>query len=577
MHESVAPSPDASPGGNAGRVQKGIPETKAGRDRLRERIAEYVRVHRPTPPLSFDEVTHHTDAFLAEAGVAAEHRGYVAVGLHGEVWRDTLAKIPFHRRVLLLPQCLRDPDECPAEIDEFGLKCRRCGRCRIGPLADEAERLGYVVLIAEGTTVVTSLIASGKIEAVIGTSCMATLERVFAYVEQAGVPAMAVPLLRDGCANTDVDFDRLLEAIYLTDGDATRRLDVEALRAEVRGWFEPAALGEVLGEPGGRTEQLARDWLTAGGKRWRPILAACAFQALRRDAEQPLPGSLHRLAVAVECFHKASLAHDDIEDGDERRYGRKTLHAAHGVPVALNVGDFLLGEGYRLIGAIGCSAEQRGQMLRVAAAGHRGLSLGQGAELCWRADPGPLTPEEVLDIFRRKTAPAFDVALRLGAICAGADGEVTDVLGRYSEHLGIAYQIRDDIGDLLGGDGRGDAEAMRPSVVLALAYAHAQGAAKALLRDLWCGRVDLGDPAAAGEVAATVAVLEAEAAARDLLNAHRQQAVHALTALDNPSLKGLLRRVLLKIFTDVDTADWCGEHPTGHAGRRPAGRRSSGR
>ena len=251
MHESVAPSPNASPGDSPGRVQKGIPETKAGRDRLCERIAEYVRAERPTPPLSFDELAHHTDAFMAEAGVEAEYRGYVTVGLHGEVWRDTLAKIPFHRRVLLLPQCLRDPDECPAEIDEFGLKCRRCGRCRIGPLADEAERLGYVVLIAEGTTVVTALIASGKIEAVIGTSCMATLERVFAYVEQAGVPAMALPLLRDGCANTAVDIDRLLETIYLTDGDTTRRLDIEALRTEVRGWSRRPSVTFSAGPPAG--------------------------------------------------------------------------------------------------------------------------------------------------------------------------------------------------------------------------------------------------------------------------------------------------------------------------------------
>ena len=133
---------------------------------------------------------------------------------------------------------------------------------------------------------------------------------------------------------------------------------------------------------------------------------------------------MRQIAVAVECFHKASLVHDDIEDGDEQRYGQQSLHAAHGVPVALNVGDFLLGEGYRLIGAADAPAERLAEMLRVAADGHRGLSLGQGAELCWRSDPRPLSSAEVLDIFRRKTAPAFDVALRLGAVCAGAGASV---------------------------------------------------------------------------------------------------------------------------------------------------------
>ena len=197
-----------------------------------------------------------------------------------------------------------------------------------------------------------------------------------------------------------------------------------------------------------------------------------------------------------------------------------------------------------------------------------GVALGQGAELCWRSDPKPLAPGEVLDIFRSKTAPAFDVALRLGAVAAGAAESATDVLGRYSEHLGIAYQIRDDIGDLLGGDDRGDAEAMRPSVVLALAYERASGKAAALLKDVWCGRATAAEKS--GDVAGTIAMLEAEQAARELLNEHRRQAITALAGLDEANLKGLLRRVLLKIFMDVDKADWCGEHQTGHAGRRRA-------
>jgi geranylgeranyl pyrophosphate synthase len=280
--------------------------------------------------------------------------------------------------------------------------------------------------------------------------------------------------------------------------------------------------------------------------------------------------------VAVECFHKASLVHDDIEDGDEQRYGRQSLHAAHGVPVALNVGDFLLGEGYRLVAAADVPADRRAQMLHVAADGHRELTLGQGAELCWRSGPRPLSSAEVLDIFRRKTAPAFDVALRLGAVCAGATAGVTDVLGRYSEHLGIAYQIRDDLEDLAGDEHPGDAEAMRPSVVLALAHERAEGAAARLLEDLWRGRVGLSDGAVAGDVAATAAMFEGESAARELLNRHRQQAIAALAGLDNATLKGLLRRVLLKIFTDVDRADWCGEHQTGHADRRRAGAEPAG-
>ena len=75
--------------------------------------------------------------------------------------------------------------------------------------------------------------------------------------------------------------------------------------------------------------------------------------------------------------------------------------------VALNVGDLLIGEGYRLLASCGVSAEQKSAMLRVAAEGQRELCRGQGAELLWAREPQPLTSLEVLDIFRKKTAPAF--------------------------------------------------------------------------------------------------------------------------------------------------------------------------
>src|SRR5690606_32155874 len=106
--------------------------------------------------------------------------------------------------------------------------------------------------------------------------------------------------------------------------------------------------------------------------------------------------------------------HDDIEDDDPLRYGEPALHTEHGLPIALNAGDLLLGEGYRLIAACEAPADRRVAMLQAAAAGHRTLCLGQGAELCWMRRPEPLEVQQVLEIFRQKTAPAFEVALQLG-------------------------------------------------------------------------------------------------------------------------------------------------------------------
>src|SRR5207244_1168243 len=220
----------------------------------------------------------------------------------------------------------------------------------------------------------------------------------------------------------------------------------------------------------GETERIARDWLKRAGKRWRPFLTVATFQALRDNTGAALPEDIRKIALAVECFHKASLIHDDIEDGDAMRYGEKTLHEEYGIPVALNVGDLLLGEGYRLIGECDVDAEARAAMLKIAAAGHRTLCLGQGAELCWVRSPQQLSSLQVLDIFRQKTAPAFEVALRLGAAYAGQhdDENLCEILSKYSEALGIAYQIRGDIEDLAEQADCGAIAALRPTLPLAL-------------------------------------------------------------------------------------------------------------
>jgi geranylgeranyl pyrophosphate synthase len=491
------------------------------------------------------------------AGVGEKCQDYAAVLVNNAAWRETLARIPYARRLLLLPQCLRDRERCQADIDEFGLVCKHCGLCEIHRLQTAAERLGYVVLVAEGTVVVTSLIGTRKIEAIVGVSCLDGLERVFPYMEAGAIPAIAIPLLQNGCANTSVDLDWVWDAIHLTSDDKTRRLDLDALRARVDSWFTPEALNATLGVARTEAERIARAWLAKSGKRWRPFLAVCAFQALQDDPEAPPPEELRQIAVAVECFHKASLVHDDIEDGDSLRYGEKTLHEEHGVPVALNVGDLLLGEGYRMIAECEAPAACKAEMLRAATRGHRTLCVGQGEELSWRCRPEPLSMAKVLDIFRQKTAPAFEVALRLGALSAGADGDLWGALGDYSEALGIAYQIRDDLADLDGEAPLAEASApppgpasLSPSVLLAIAQERAEGEARALLDGLW------GRPLPAGavppELRRVFADLNVEDTARQLLESHKEKAVRSLRSLGNANLKGLLRRVIARIFNELE-------------------------
>jgi len=361
-----------------------------------------------------------------------------------------------------------------------------------------------------------ALIQTRKVEAIVGVSCLNVLERAFPNMEAAAIPGVAIPLLQNGCHNTSVDLEWVRDYIHLSTADQTARLSLDALRTEVDLWFDPASLSQLAGEPQGRTEEIARKWLGRAGKRWRPFLCAGIFHALHNDANGPLPDDLKRIALAVECFHKASLIHDDIEDGDTERYGAQTLHAEHGIAIALNVGDLLIGEGYRLIAATAFSAEQKTAMGHFAAEGQRQLCRGQGEELCWMQAPRPLTKQEILDILRHKTAPAFEVALHLGALAAGCEqhAPLAATITAYSAALGIAYQIRDDIEDASG-----DLAALRLSLF---------------------------------------PTLSSEQATR-LLETYKNEAIASLVDIPNADLKGLLRRVIGKIFNQTEFNAWCRE------------------
>ena len=555
-------------------VQENIPPTVGERERLRLQMREFAANRKPIPPLSLAELRQLVEEFCQLHGVPLLYRDFLAVLLNSEVWRDSLAAVPFERRLLLLPKCLRVEERCPAPFDEFGLLCKQCGLCSIQDLQNEAEALGYAVLVAEGSALVTALIATGKIDAIVGVSCLSVLEKAFPYMEAAAFPGVAIPLLQDDCKNVNVDLEWVWEAIHLTSADRTYRMNLDVVRREVQTWFEPVALEDLLGKPQSEAERLAQAWLAQDGKRWQPFLAVCVWKALQEDPEAVPPRDVQRIAVAVECFHKASLIHDDIEDGDELRYGEPTLHASHGVPVALNVGDLLLGEGYRLISECEAAASQIAAMLRVAAAGHRTLCQGQGDELSWSRHPEPLRSTQVLDIFRRKTSPAFEVALRLGAILGGADDGIHDLLIRYSNALGIAYQIRDDIEDMAKGHAPSDLEVMRPTLPLAVLFEkvkHHQEH-RPLVERAWRRQCHAEERA---EIQQLLESYNVKRRCQVLQESFKEEALQALGELQIASLKGLLRRVVGKIFS-VELEGWCREFQARNAPGRPTGAEGTG-
>ena len=537
--------------------KKNIPQTKADRDQILGWVRAYAEDQKLVPPVPLADLQGHTEKILAIHAIDKIHRDYVGVLLANETWRESLATVPFEKRLLLMPKCLRVESKCPAPFDEFGLLCKQCGLCSIQDFQNEAEKLGYAVLVAEGSAIVMSLIQTGKIEAIVGISCLPVLERTFPYIEAAAIPAVPVPLLQDDCIDTLVDIDWVWDYIHLTSDDKTRRLNLNALHDEVKTWFTRESLDALMGPSRGHSEDISRDWLARAGKRWRPFLTVAAYQALREDPEGPISDTVKKAAIAVEIFHKASLVHDDIEDGDAERYGETTLHAEHGIPVALNLGDLLIGEGYRLLADNDAAAHIRSAAILVAAEGQRELCIGQGAELLWTRHPVALSSTQVLEIFRSKTAPAFEVALKVGAALAGQLDECADVLHAYSENLGIAYQIRDDLDDLGEDSAAGNEWNMRPSIVLSLLREKGKGEVKDQMEALWNG------VAATKPDNATIRQWALDSGAHEkamtLLESYKEAAIRSLQEVELPNLKGLLRRVIGKIFNELEIKGWCRE------------------
>ena len=187
--------------------------------------------------------------------------------------------------------------------------------------------------------------------------------------------------------------------------------------------------------------------------------------------------------------------------------------------------------------------------------------------------PVALGTDRVLDIFRRKTSPAFQVALSIGAALAGATPETQQVLHDYSEALGIAYQIRDDLEDLAETDATLASKLDAPSLLLALACDKVSASGSERVMASWRGgRTNASDRAA---FRALLRELGVEDRAKALLEAYKEQAIRTLPALQNASLKGLLRRVVGKVFR-VEIKGWCSEFETRDAAGRPAGVQAAG-
>lgn len=569
---------------------KVVPETRQLRDSLKLRCEQVAARLDKTRPLSKDAMEQVARQLLSEDNLPEGYLGWIMVMLSSAFYRDQVAATDPKRRLFLLPHCLKHAEGCPADYDEFGMNCKQCGACSIADFRTVAEEMGYKVLVAEGSPVVLKIIVSGYVDAIVGVACLNVLEKAIDKILLSGIPCMAVPLLSSDCRNTSVDEDWVSQMVLTqqTAPVAQTRSYIHLLRAAhdmfqganferlVRRQRSTGPLVESLAEsqnnangapsasnglagvdPIAATEALGLDFVSRGGKYSRPFITLASYDALT-DGQATLGNgpqaiaaysdAILRAAMSIEVFHKASLVHDDVQDDDGFRYGQATLHRRYGLPTAINVGDYLIGLGYRLVSRSGselgldCAAD----ILDCLAAAHMRLSEGQGAELLWRdASDKRLTPLDALKVYALKTAPAFEAALYTGARLAGDASQLVEPIKLFARNLGVAFQILNDLADWEGDQDNklsagGDVLGGRPTLLWALALANLPAEDQQRLLDLGSSHCELKDSERLSQVRQLYRQARVFEQARSLIEKHEQRALEAAAQIDSEPMQQLL-------------------------------------
>jgi len=279
--------------------------------------------------------------------------------------------------------------------------------------------------------------------------------------------------------------------------------------------------------------ELSNYIIAGGGKRLRPLVLLLAARALGYTGIDHI-----KLAAVVEFIHTATLLHDDVVDGSELRRGRKTANYLWGNEASVLVGDFLYSRSFQMMVEV-----QNQRVMEILANATNVIAEGEVMQLLHCHDP-ETCEESYLDVIRCKTAKLFEAAGALGAVLAGRP-EHEVALGEYGLHLGIAFQLIDDVLDYrasaaeMGKNVGDDLEEGKPTLPLIYALHHGTPAHAALIRNaiLTGGRELLPEVldaiATSGAIAYTKGVArdeatKAQAALANLPRGIYQEALHGL-------------------------------------------------
>lgn len=192
-----------------------------------------------------------------------------------------------------------------------------------------------------------------------------------------------------------------------------------------------------------RLSEIALHLIGAGGKRIRPLVAMSVFRACGGED----PRDMVDLGAALELIHSATLLHDDIIDGGEVRRGRASAHLQYGAADTLVTGDFLFSKAFEICGRF------EETIVRWASDACIALTEGEIMQARLRHNPG-VSIADYYEIIRRKTASLFQAGARIAARVARADRGLIEQLARCGIAIGMAFQIVDDLLDVVGDSAR---------------------------------------------------------------------------------------------------------------------------
>jgi octaprenyl-diphosphate synthase len=287
--------------------------------------------------------------------------------------------------------------------------------------------------------------------------------------------------------------------------------------------------------------EVARYLIDSGGKRLRPMVTIASAEACGYRGDGDV-----KLAASVEFMHTATLFHDDVVDESETRRGKRTARLVWGNQESVLVGDFLLGQAFKLMVEVGSL-----DALAVLSAAAATIAEGEVMQLS-TAKNTETTEDEYLDVVRAKTAVLFSAAAEVGAVVGGVDRHRRAAFRSYGVNLGIAFQLIDDALDyggetpMLGKDVGDDFREGKVTLPVVLAYRRGSDAD----REFW-RRTLVKGAIAADDLAHAVSLLDRTRALKDTVERARHYGAMAQDALaplpDEPAKEALLQAVAFSI------------------------------